>query len=286
MPLLADLERLLERVFERSSARVFRTRVRGVQLEHRVERAMEVSRRVQGGRAAVAARYRVRLRPDDLAAVAAAEGGADALAARLAEAALVFARGHSYHLADRPSVTLAVDPSLAGGQVEVDALHADGRASDRRGPMDPPATSPGREAHDRGSPAATTGVVATATEAHPGARGTADGSGTVVFRRPSIQAPRARLREVRADGGERSFELDAGALTIGRARDNDLVLADGRVSRHHGRLHSRHGALVYTDLESTNGSRVNGIRVDEIVLGAGDRLEVGDTVLIVELLPG
>jgi pSer/pThr/pTyr-binding forkhead associated (FHA) protein len=43
---------------------------------------------------------------------------------------------------------------------------------------------------------------------------------------------------------------------------------------------------VYTDLSSTNGSRVNGVRVDEIVLGSGDRIQLGDTVLVVETLPG
>ena len=64
------------------------------------------------------------------------------------------------------------------------------------------------------------------------------------------------------------------------------MLGDVRVSRHHGRLQARRGALVYADLGSTNGSRVNGIRVDEIVLGEGDRLQVGDTVLVVETLPG
>jgi pSer/pThr/pTyr-binding forkhead associated (FHA) protein len=75
-------------------------------------------------------------------------------------------------------------------------------------------------------------------------------------------------------------------LTIGRANDNGIVLTDGRVSRHHGRLMARHGVLVYTDLGSTNGTRVNGVRVDEIVLGVGDRLLLGDTVLVVETLPG
>jgi pSer/pThr/pTyr-binding forkhead associated (FHA) protein len=58
------------------------------------------------------------------------------------------------------------------------------------------------------------------------------------------------------------------------------------VSRRHGRLQARYGALVYTDLGSTNGTRVNGIRVDEIVLGAGDRILLGDTVVVVETLPG
>jgi hypothetical protein len=118
----------------------------------------------------------------------------------------------------------------------------------------------------------------------PGIRG--DGTQTMVFRRPAPAAARAVLRAFAPHGSERTIEVDGTPLTIGRARDNGLVLADSRVSRHHGRLQARRGALVYTDLGSTNGSRVNGVRVDEIVLGAGDRLQVGDTVLVVETLPG
>ena len=78
-------------------------------------------------------------------------------------------------------------------------------------------------------------------------------------------------------------DFDGSSLTIGRAADNDLVLADGRVSRHHARITGRRGTLVYTDLGSTNGSRVNGAPVGELVLGAGDRIELGDTTLIVEV---
>ena len=72
-------------------------------------------------------------------------------------------------------------------------------------------------------------------------------------------------------------------MRIGRAPDNDLVLGDGRVSRHHGRIAGRLGTLVYTDLGSTNGSRVNGEAVIEVVLGPGDRILVGDTTLEVRL---
>jgi pSer/pThr/pTyr-binding forkhead associated (FHA) protein len=41
----------------------------------------------------------------------------------------------------------------------------------------------------------------------------------------------------------------------------------------------RGGVIVLTDLDSTNGTRVNGHRVREVVLGAGDRIEVGQSVL-------
>ena len=74
-------------------------------------------------------------------------------------------------------------------------------------------------------------------------------------------------------------------LTIGRAADNDLVLDDQRVSRHHARLQGRRGMLVLTDLDSANGSRVNSVAITEVALGAGDRIEIGTTILVVEAVP-
>lgn len=267
MAAIADLERLLERIFERSAARLFRTRIQVVQLERRVERAMERARLSDGGRVLVPDRYQVRLNPGDMAEAASRAGGGEALAGRLADVVLAFARTHDYHLPGRPMVTLVADPSLAGGQVEVLAEPG----------SPPPETRAGRGTAAAPGPGIGAG-------APGGIRD--DGSQTRVYRRPAPPATRAVLRAFTHDGRERTIEVDGTPLTIGRAADNGLVLADDRVSRHHGRLQARRGTLVYTDLSSTNGSRVNGVRVDEIVLGQGDRLQVGDTVLVVETLPG
>lgn len=276
MASFADVERFFERVFERSSATLFRARIQAVQLEHRVERSMERARAHQGSRTVVPARYRVRLNPDDLAALAPDSADAMALASRLADAALVFARAHAYHLPARPVVVLVSDASLARGQVEVDA-----------GPVQP---APVAES----VPAAIGPVGPPAVDAAPdapplvpaaeGIRG--DGTQTAVFRRPAPPVARALIRVCAPDGTERTIEVDGTPVGIGRAGDNGVVLLDGRVSRRHGRLQARRGTLVYTDVGSTNGSRVNGIRVDEIALGLGDRVQVGDTVLVVETLPG
>jgi hypothetical protein len=310
MAVLADVERFLERVFERSSARLFRAHVQPVQVERRVERAMERARTGSGGRTVVPGRYRVRLQPDELVELAAQAGGAEVLAGRLADSALTFARAHAYHLPGRPGVALVADPSLARGQVEVDAV-----AEGARRASPPPAGAPAAAADAgpvagaaAGAAAAPSAVAASAytpnpivdaieperqvrtpvppamEEAYPGVRG--DGTQTMVFRRPAPVATRAILRVWSSDGAERTVEVDGTPLSVGRSSDNALVLADTKVSRHHGRLQARRGTLVYTDLGSTNGSRVNGIRVDEIALGLGDRLLVGDTVLVVESLPG
>ena len=273
MAALAALERLLERIFERSTARLFRTRIQVVQLERRVERAMERARVVEGRRTSVPSRYRVRMNPADIAGTADGVGGADALARRLADAALAFARSHGYHLGDRPVVMLVADPSLAAGEVDVLAAVDPGTAS----------IDDGAARRDGGSAPSTPLDVPAPNVVPQGIRG--PGPDTQVFRRPAPPATRAVLRAQMADGGERTIEVDGAPLAIGRAADNGLVLDDARVSRHHGRLQARRGALVYTDLGSTNGSRVNGVHVDEIVLGQGDRLEIGNTVLVVETLP-
>ena len=82
-----------------------------------------------------------------------------------------------------------------------------------------------------------------------------------------------------AGGG---WSSTARVVTIGRASDNHLVLDDRRVSRHHARLQARRGMLVLTDLDSANGSRVNGVAISEVALGAGDRIELGTTVFVIE----
>jgi bifunctional DNA-binding transcriptional regulator/antitoxin component of YhaV-PrlF toxin-antitoxin module len=288
MAVLADLERLLERVFERSTARLFRAHPQAVQVERRVERAMDRARVTLGGRTTVPARYRVRLNPIDLAEVADASGGPDALAHRLADAALAFARAHGYHLPARPTVALVRDPSVLVGVIEVDVVLAAGRWDMAAEPSPaaehaPDATVAPSGVNDR-EPAREPVREPVLASSSGGIRG--DDSGTVAFRRPAPAPTRAVLRLAPRNGVERVVEVDGTPLTLGRASDNGLVLADPRVSRHHARLQARRGTLVLTDLGSTNGSRVNGIRVDECVLGAGDRVVLGDTVLLVEQLPG
>jgi hypothetical protein len=103
----------------------------------------------------------------------------------------------------------------------------------------------------------------------------ADPNETAVFRLPEATTPRAFLEVTDPDGRTRAVEIGSGGLTIGRAEDNDLIARDGRVSRHHGRIVGRRGTLIYLDLGSTNGSKVNGEPVVEVVLGVGDRLRWG-----------
>src|SRR5436190_1848196 len=111
---LAAVERFLERLFEGQSARLFHTRLRPIQVQRRLERAMESNRAREDHRTIVPHRLVVRLAPQDLTALRAAS---PTLAADLADAALAFARAHGFTLLDRPTVTLRGDSDVEPGEV-------------------------------------------------------------------------------------------------------------------------------------------------------------------------
>lgn len=71
-------------------------------------------------------------------------------------------------------------------------------------------------------------------------------------------------------------------LLVGRHPSCDVVLADPTVSRRHARLRFRDGTWALQDLESTNGTTINGLRVGRCQLRAGDRLMLGDQHLTVD----
>ena len=67
--------------------------------------------------------------------------------------------------------------------------------------------------------------------------------------------------------------------TIGRLPDRELVLSDPQVSRRHAEIRRAVSGFVLVDCDSTNGVVLNGESVSHAVLGDGDVIGVGDTVL-------
>jgi hypothetical protein len=241
MGALADVERFLERLFERPAQRLPAGHGRLVRLQRRIEREVEASRRRDGEHEVVSSRFRVRLHPSDLAGLG---EPADSVATALAAGILDFVRKRGYIITDRPQIELVADPALVRGDIEVE-------------------TAPEPTGTDNAAIAA----AGTSTE--------------VLANSPN---PSATMAILRVDGpGEpgREVALDHLPLTIGRAHDNGLVLADREVSRHHARIAVQRGGLVLTDLGSTNGVRVNGRQVREVVLAMGDRITLGRTALVV-----
>jgi pSer/pThr/pTyr-binding forkhead associated (FHA) protein len=88
-----------------------------------------------------------------------------------------------------------------------------------------------------------------------------------------------------ADDAEAPFVfriLPGSIKTIGRAPRADFIVEAALVSRLHCRLTAGATELEVVDLESTNGTYVNGERADRATLKTGDRLGVGRVDLIVE----
>ena len=82
-----------------------------------------------------------------------------------------------------------------------------------------------------------------------------------------------------ADRG-RAFEDLSTPLTIGREEGNAVQLNDERISRFHIKIQEDDEKLVLTDLQSTNGTKVNGENVQLWILRYGDVITVGHTVLL------
>src|SRR6476660_5485516 len=121
------------------------------------------------------------------------------------------------------------------------------------------------------------------------------------MRRPSVHADAVQARS-RPGIGDRAPEgcqmpavtfqvlegIDKGRVcrelptpvTIGREEGNVLRLNDERVSRFHAKVQQDNGDIILTDLESTNGTRVNGTVVQIRRLRIGDRVCVGRSLLL------
>jgi predicted component of type VI protein secretion system len=69
-------------------------------------------------------------------------------------------------------------------------------------------------------------------------------------------------------------------VTIGREEGNVLRLNDERVSRYHAKVQIEDGDIILTDLDSTNGTRVNGTAIQIRRLRAGDQVSIGRTMLL------
>ncbi len=81
----------------------------------------------------------------------------------------------------------------------------------------------------------------------------------------------------------RAHELNVDRTTIGRVEDNTFQIADPSVSSHHCEIHLRGSDIVIRDLNSTNGSFINGNKTEEGVLKPGQVLRLGQVELKLEV---
>ncbi|MEX0709699.1 MAG: FhaA domain-containing protein [Chloroflexota bacterium] len=250
MGIFARLEAFLERLFEAPAGRLGAT-LQPVLLTKRIERAMDTGKSFRDGGVIVPNRYDLHLHPADFSAFEPYRGS---LEDDLAHGAAARARRERYHLVARLTVRLVADPAVPRGDVRVAAnvVDDDGEQVSHEQPAQP---------SDR----------------------------TMVLARPGheIASPESASRAllvVRTDGAAAvQFDLGGALISIGRASDNDVIVDDPQVSRHHCQLKLQHGAYSFADLGSRNGSWINGQQVSEVALGPGDTIQIGNTQIVFEV---
>jgi len=77
----------------------------------------------------------------------------------------------------------------------------------------------------------------------------------------------------------KTFDVDGPTSTIGRDAGCEIRLRDPGASREHARFEFQDGRCILRDLESANGTFVNGMRVQNVEIHAGDQIHIGNTIL-------
>jgi hypothetical protein len=259
---LERFEEFVERLMEGSFARLFRSPIQPAEVAKRLEREMEAHPTISVGRTYVPNQYEVELNPEDFAEF---EPFRHSLEHNMAEFISDLAAERGYSLVSRPRVTLKASDDTPKRSIEVTAQLSDEPS------VSTLASLAGAEAGTRKSDAAE--ITIERTHAMPqvarnkGTTGTASRTGTAT--------PPASLQPLTGDMAGRAFNISKTLLSIGRGLDNDLVIDDARVSRHHAQVTFRHGHYLLRDLRSTNGTFVNNQPVEAVVLASGDLISIG-----------
>jgi FHA domain-containing protein len=259
MSVLRNLESKIAGLVEGTFSRAFKSEVRPVEIARKLAREMEEHKSVSLSRTYVPNEYRVFLSPRDRERFAEYE---EALRTELVGYLLEHARREHLVLTSRPVVEFETDDRLRLGEFGIQTRAVAPPAQHEEEIERAVADGLPSEASGRTMVYSTAGRVAEPLE------------------------ERARSRSHTAlllMGGKRLVVGPAGA-TMGRSRQCDVMVDDPNVSREHAEIRPRGGSWVLSDLNSTNGSRLNGRRLDHSeVLKPGDEIELGTTVLTFEL---
>ncbi len=79
--------------------------------------------------------------------------------------------------------------------------------------------------------------------------------------------------------------LSGDVVRIGRDSANEIAIREVNASRHHAEFFLREGSYYIRDLGSTNGTKLNGVAIEESILKPGDQIAIGESVFVLEDKP-
>jgi Protein of unknown function (DUF3662)/FHA domain len=286
---LRSIEHRIESLFEGVFGRAFRSHVQPVELARKLAKEMDEAKTVSVSRVYVPNEYHLYLSPKDREQF---RGYEDGLLHELSDYLADHARREGYALVSRPRVELHEDVDLSVGEFGIAARLTQAPPQARAEPAAPPVPPPTLAIPDVSSlaqessspppggtraygpaevePEAVAAAAAAAAAALAGAEVDDDTPAPVVEPDPE----RAAL----VLAGTR-HEVERPVLTLGRARECDIVVDDPSVSRRHAELRRGPGGFTLVDLSSTNGTQVNGKKIGQAEVADGDRIMLGQTEL-------
>jgi len=255
MSVLRTIEQKIEGLFEGVFGRAFRTHVQPVELARKLAKEMDDHRTVSVSRIYVPNEYTVFLSGSDRSQFASYEGSLlDELQDYLAE----HGRREGYALLSPPRVLVKTDDDLSVGEfgIATRMVQPEGRPA----PQPPAAAPPQLELE------ASATMIYKAREPEPE---------DVPEAQPAVER---EVVTIEVEG--REIAITQRHVVLGRSQECEIRLADPNVSRRHAEVRQEDATYWLVDLGSTNGTLVNGERVERVRLSDGDRITVGETVAV------
>jgi hypothetical protein len=257
MALLRTIESRIEGLFEGVFGRAFRTHVQPIELARKLVKEMDDHRTVSVSRVYVPNEFTIFLSPDDRKQF---EGYEASLVGELQEYLAEHARREKYALLTPPQVLVTTDDDLAVGEFGIATrLAADEASAESPPPLDLPVDAP-----------AQTMIYRAPVPVEPGPEPQPEPE-------PEPEPPREVVTLTVAG---KEHEISKPRIVLGRSRDCDVRVADVNVSRRHSEVRTEGSEYWILDLDSTNGTVVNGRSVERARLSDGDRITLGSTEIV------
>ena len=250
MTVLRNIEAKIESLFEGVFGRAFRTHVQPVELARKLAKEMDDHRMVSVSRVYAPNEYAVYLSPSDREQFDSYE---ESLITELQEYLSEHARRESYVLLSSPKVVMNTDADLDVGEFGIATRMVQPEPGEAEEPA--PEVAPGATMVYRPKAAPETQAVT-----------------------PEELGVERETVTLTVDGTQHA--IDKQSVVIGRSRDCDIRLSDPNVSRRHAEIRQEGTAYWLVDLESTNGSVVNGRRQQRAKLESDDRITLGSTEIV------
>jgi hypothetical protein len=252
MSVLRSIEQKIEGLFEGVFGRAFRTHVQPVELARKLAKEMDEHRTISVSRVYVPNEYSVYLSESDREQFASYEGS---LIGELQDYLVEHARRESYAMLTPPKVVMQTDADLSVGEfgIATRMVQPEGRRAPAQAPQE---------------------------QVEPGA--------TMIYK-PKAPPPTEAASPVDLGVEREEFSLTMNGKTqvlterrvvLGRSKECDVQVPDANVSRRHAELRQEGSSWWVVDLDSTNGTEVNGKRVPRAKLADGDRITLGETELV------